>query len=255
MLALLFALTLQTGDSTAAELLARGEKLLAELEYDAAAAELMRAAAAPDANEAERLKAHLLAGIANRVAGRDTEARLNFRNVLLAAPDTHLPEATSPKVLSFFEAVRQEVDAERASRPNAAITSADASAPAPLKSEAGEPANARTPPPDPRPTAGSWPFLIAGAGATVTVGTGLLFTYTFLDGGVKRDRVRAALAVYEEEPSSENRRALVERTRDYDAAQGTHNCGVVPLACLCVPAGLAAVVGGAGWGIYDGVAE
>lgn len=86
---------------------------MADLEYEAAAEDLMRAAAAADATDEQRLQAHLLAGIANRILGRDVDARLNFRSVLLAAPQTRLPEGTSPKVLSFFETVRQEVELER----------------------------------------------------------------------------------------------------------------------------------------------
>lgn len=108
---------------SAAELLARGEAALADLEYEAAAEDLMRAASAADATPELRVQAHLKAGIANRILGRDVDARLNFRSVLLAAPDTRLPEGTPPKVLSFFESVRQEVELERAA-PRASSTPA-----------------------------------------------------------------------------------------------------------------------------------
>jgi hypothetical protein len=257
-LALALALILQTAaaaDSTAVELLARGEKLLADLEYDAAAAELMRAAAAPDATDAQRVRAHLLAGVANRVAGRDADARLNFRNVLFAAPGTRLPEGTSPKVASFFEAVRQEVEAERAAGKTKSVQVAPLAPDAAPASKGAAPARSTTPPPDARTRAGAWPYLIAGAGGIATVGAGTVFTYTYLDGGVRRDRVDTALQTYEAEPTVENRRALVDRTREFEDAAGVHNCSVVPFACLFVPAGLAAIAVGTGWGIYDGVAE
>lgn len=116
---------------SAAELLARGEAALADLEYEAAAEELMRAASAPDATAELRLQAHLKAGIANRILGRDVDARLNFRSVLLAAPETRLPEGTTPKVLSFFESVRQEVELEHAA-PRTSSTPAPAPAPDPV---------------------------------------------------------------------------------------------------------------------------
>ena len=259
MLAFALLLMLQGSDPTAGELIARGEKLFADLEYDAAAAELMRAAAAPDASAAQRVHAHLLAGVANRVAGRDAEARLNFRNVLFAAPSPRLPEGTSPKVGSFFEAVRQEVDAERAAGKTKSVRVAPLAPASPLPSAASAPTAAdkknAVPPPDARSRAGVWPFLVAGAGAVATVGAGTVFTYTYLDGNVKRDRIDAALGVYEDDPTPENRRALVDRSREFDSAAGSHNCSTVPFACLCVPAGLAAIAVGTGWGIYDGVAE
>lgn len=116
-LATLLALCVTAGPTSAGELLRRGEKALAELEYEQAAEDLMRAASAADATPAQRHQAHLKAGIANRILGRDVDARLNFRAVLLAAPDTQLPEGTPPKVLSFFESVRQEVLLERQSAP------------------------------------------------------------------------------------------------------------------------------------------
>jgi hypothetical protein len=100
-----------------AQHIADGEKAMAALEYETAAYELMLAATDPKATEAQRVHAHLRAGIAHRILGRDTDARVNFRYVLLRAPTTTLDESTSPKVRLFFESVRQEIDAERASAP------------------------------------------------------------------------------------------------------------------------------------------
>src|SRR5207249_2768651 len=65
------------------------------------------------ATDEQRIHAHLLAGIANRVAGKDLDARTNFRYVLLKHPDWQLAEDTPPKVALFFEGIRQEIAAER----------------------------------------------------------------------------------------------------------------------------------------------
>lgn len=138
---------------TPAQHLARGEQALASLDYEIAAEELMRAATAPEASEAEKLRANLLAGLAHRILGRDLEARINFRYVLLRAPDTRLAADTPPKVALFFESVRQEIDAERAARPDLAVESAPSTPP--------------TPPSEPGPSA----FMLAG---TVAGGAGVL---------------------------------------------------------------------------------
>jgi hypothetical protein len=98
----------------AAERIDRGRSALAALEYEAAAAELMDAAADPEATDEQRLEAHLLAGIAHRVIGRDIEAAHSFRYVLWRRIDAQLPPDTSPKIGALFEVVRAEVAEERA---------------------------------------------------------------------------------------------------------------------------------------------
>jgi hypothetical protein len=108
---------------TPAEHIARGEQALLGLEYEAAAYELMVAATSPEATEDQMRRAHLLAGVAHRVLGRDTDARMNFRYVLLRAPETQMdPSMASPKVSLFFETVRQEIEAERADHRSLAAT-------------------------------------------------------------------------------------------------------------------------------------
>lgn len=156
---LLLALVLSAALSPA-EHLQRGEQALAALEYEAAAYELMLAATDPAATDAQKVRANLLAGVAHRVLGRDLDARMNFRYVLLRAPDTRLEEDPSPKVQLFFESVRQEVQAERAAQAVAAPPAPPASPPA-------------APPMPPGPGAAA----IAGA---VVGGLGLV---AFLGGG------------------------------------------------------------------------
>lgn len=98
-----------------ADRLRAGEEAMEGLEYESATYAFMAVAVGPDASEAERIQAHLRAGFAHRVLGKDTDARLNFRYVLQRAPTTRLPADTPPKVLFFFESVRQELEADRAS--------------------------------------------------------------------------------------------------------------------------------------------
>lgn len=152
-----------------AQHLQRGEAALSALEYETAAYELMLAATDPAATDAQKLRANLLAGIAHRVLGRDLDARLNFRYLLLRAPDTRLVEDPSPKVQLFFESVRQEVEAERASREPAPT-------PPPAASSPAAPA---APPPSTSVVAGA---VVGGLGVVALLGGGgaLAFAETSL---------------------------------------------------------------------------
>ncbi len=87
----------------------RGKAALENLEYQTAADELMIAASDKGATKAQRFEANLYAGMANVVIGHDVQARLNFLHVLQREPDHQLPPDTPPKILSFFELVRDEV--------------------------------------------------------------------------------------------------------------------------------------------------
>jgi hypothetical protein len=97
-----------------AERIAKGEALMEALDYEEAAEELMIALGDPRASDEELIRANLLAGVANRVLDRNVEARLNFHYVLTRAPSTALPPDTAPKIATFFELVRREVEAEQA---------------------------------------------------------------------------------------------------------------------------------------------
>jgi hypothetical protein len=113
LVALLVTMAMTTGPTTAADHLLAGEQAMEALEYEMATYEFMSVAVDPTATEAQRLQAHLRAGFAHRVLGKDTDARLSFRYVLQRAPQTHLPADTPPKVFFFFESVRQEIEADR----------------------------------------------------------------------------------------------------------------------------------------------
>jgi hypothetical protein len=94
---------------TVADQIATGRQHLDSLEYELAVDVLTIAATHPDATEPERVEANLYAGIANRVLGRDVDARLNFLYVLQVAPETELPEGTAPKIAGFYALVAREV--------------------------------------------------------------------------------------------------------------------------------------------------
>lgn len=128
---------LAAADPTVAERIARGEAALSSLDYDVAAEELTTAAADERATDDERMRANLLAGIANVIVGRDGHARLSFRYVLLRAPDTRLAPDTPQKVVSYFELVRHEIAAERASAAPPAATPAATPAMSPLPTTPG----------------------------------------------------------------------------------------------------------------------
>lgn len=146
---------------TPAERLAKGKALLAELEYEDAATELMLLANDASAPQDVRLQAHLLAGTAFVVLDRPTEARLAFQYVLRREPDTTLPPDTAFKIVSFFELCRDEVESMNrlAARP-AEPAHAAAPPPTPPAAEPGDEAATTAAPP--------WlPYAVAGSGAAL----------------------------------------------------------------------------------------
>lgn len=96
-----------------AEQIEVGRVALENLEYEQASEALMSALGDPRASDDELVQANLLAGVANRVLDRNVEARMNFHFVLTRAPDTGLPGGMSPKITTFYELVRREVEANR----------------------------------------------------------------------------------------------------------------------------------------------
>jgi hypothetical protein len=72
---------------TPGERLDRATGALEALEFAQAADEAGFVISDPAATEQQRIDANLIAGTANRVVGRDVEARLNFRYVLNTRPE------------------------------------------------------------------------------------------------------------------------------------------------------------------------
>jgi hypothetical protein len=150
--------------------IARGEREMAALEYDTAADAFAAAASDKSASDSQKEHAGLLAGVCYRIAGRDVEARLAFRAVLLRNPSATLPPDTAPKVVAFFALVQQELAAEqeRASlRPStaAATTTTTPASPAPPAPIAPSPSSSG---------ASIVPLVVAGVGGAGLVAGGAL---------------------------------------------------------------------------------
>jgi hypothetical protein len=83
------------------------------LEYTRADTILMEVITDPDASEAQLIQAHTLKGVVQLIMGNDTAARLSFLFVLKRRPGAALPSGTPPKVVTFFELIREELSVAR----------------------------------------------------------------------------------------------------------------------------------------------
>ncbi len=205
-----------------ADRIARARSALDSLEYEAAALDLSLAAADARATVQERLEANLWAGVAQRVLGHDTDARLHFLYVLRRMPDATLPDDVGPRVLSLFELVREEVRGEARAAPPPA---------------AAEPAR----PLDAPPIA---PMLLGGGALLAVVGGGLavLGAQPWVAHATARDQLARAAATGAE---------AVEAADAQAAARADWQSWGAPLAAgggAGAALGLVlAVVGGAWW--------
>ncbi len=199
------------------------------LDYDICAERALDVVADKRATDAQRFVAHGLAGEANRVMGKDVEARLSFRWILMRDPDAQLPPDTSPKIMTFFELVRGEVHDELAANGKILGALLDVeTVPAGLEVFLGDQRLGKTPLTDARVPAGEHPLRIErGPTQTVELAIG-----TF-DGGrtVVRAELDAAHAVSADELAA------------YDESVSTRDllvtAGYVAMPVLCV-AGCAA---------------
>jgi hypothetical protein len=97
--------------------LTRARQAMEELEYEQARDILVAVISAPETSQETLLQAHLLNGVVHRVLGNDVEARLSFLFVLERRPEIDLPPDLPPKVITFFELIRDEArPAARAAR-------------------------------------------------------------------------------------------------------------------------------------------
>jgi len=99
---------------SAGEILVRAEQECAELDYELCAESAMAVAVDDTATVEERTRARFIAGSAQRVMGKDVDARLTFRALLLEEPDFTPPADTPAKISQFFALVQTEVADERA---------------------------------------------------------------------------------------------------------------------------------------------
>ncbi len=110
-LALLLATVLM--GATSAEVLVSARAAEADLDYPKARALIGELLARSDAAPVEVLQAHVLAGQIERTSGNDDGAREHFLIVLRKDPAWVLPDNAPPKVRTFFELLREDVQAER----------------------------------------------------------------------------------------------------------------------------------------------
>lgn len=158
-----------------------------------------------------------------------------------------LPEDTSPKVTTFFEAVRQEVAAEQARKP-----AANDGREARERGKSDERKRA-TPPPDPpkKIVINVVPWIIAGSGVAASGASAGVFAWSLAVANDKNREAATALDVYQRDPTTTNRRAFVAIRDDAAGAAGLHNCVLLPMTCACLPTGLAAAGVGTVWGVVD----
>lgn len=114
LLVLLIGAPHATGD--VAQRLDRADEAVASLEYEDAREVLLDVVSDPDASEDELVRAHMLAGQVDRILKRDVDAKMHFQWVLTRFPDAELPPGHPPKIVSFFEMVRDEVRSRAAER-------------------------------------------------------------------------------------------------------------------------------------------
>ena len=93
--------------------LAEARTAEAELDYQRAKSLVVGLLGRSDLSEQERLESHFLAGQIERILGNDAEARVHFGVVLSTRPQWALGPEIPPKVRTFFEMVRIDVQAGR----------------------------------------------------------------------------------------------------------------------------------------------
>jgi hypothetical protein len=102
------------------ELIGWAQKAESDLEYDRAAEFWSSIIAHPEATQEEKVNASLHAGIIERVRGNRAEARDHFEYVLRRDIEHQLPKNTEPKIVNFFELIREELKIQGAPGPNGA---------------------------------------------------------------------------------------------------------------------------------------
>lgn len=113
MLTAFAALTLLLCAVSPAQDLAEARTAEAELDYQRAKSLVVGLLGRSDLSEQERLESHFLAGQIERILGNDAEARVHFGVVLSTRPQWALGPEIPPKVRTFFEQVRIDVQAGR----------------------------------------------------------------------------------------------------------------------------------------------
>ena len=117
---------------TVAEKLEEARAVYDDLEYLDASQRYMEIIVDPRATDEHLLEANMYSGIIQRVLGNSVEARLHFAKVLRMKPDAKLPDNQAPKIVVFFDLVRQDLQSEVAVPP---VEQNEAAAPSVEQSE------------------------------------------------------------------------------------------------------------------------
>lgn len=109
-----------------------------------------------------------------------------------------------------------------------------------------------TPAPAPGAAGGglSTPLIVGGVSAVAALGTAALGGWSFFNASGNEGKAFAAKNEYIDTPNPETRAAYAEASRNSSDTSTLHNCIFLPISCLCIPLGGAAI-GGIWWGLAD----
>jgi hypothetical protein len=139
MLTAFAALTLLLCAVSPAQDLSEARTAEAELDYQRAKSLVVGLLGRSDLSEQERLESHFLAGQIERILGNDAEARVHFAAVLSKRPRWALGPEIPPKVRTFFEFVRIELQqSQRSDELTASALSPASSSSSPSSAAPGE---------------------------------------------------------------------------------------------------------------------
>ena len=153
-----------------------------DLEYMQCVELLAEVTSDVSATDAQLHQAHLLAGVTDVILERHVQARLHFVWVLKRRPDTSLPGHFPPKIRSFFQLVREEVEMMVVQRPAAVkakkIQEAPDKTPEDTPTSKGEglarePRSSNVPPPTPTAASAEAEEEAEGGTSWLIVGGGL----------------------------------------------------------------------------------
>jgi hypothetical protein len=95
-----------------ADLLARGQQLFEDQQYEEAIQALSAANLRPGNSKAQTLEIHRLLALSYITLGRKEEAENAVRSLLVQDPDYQLPASESPRFRDFFASVRKKWESE-----------------------------------------------------------------------------------------------------------------------------------------------
>lgn len=100
----------------------------------------------------------------------------------------------------------------------------------------------------------SLPLVVGGVSAVAALGTAAVGTWSFFNASGLERKASDARNDYIDDPNPQTRSAYADAGREADDISTVHNCVLLPLGCLCIPLGGAAI-GGVWWGLADDTAS